>query len=54
VTGTDERDATSFNEGYYDRFWADCPDFARYNPGSRHRRRIITELLCGVLISSSR
>lgn len=33
------------NERLYDRFWSECPDFARYNPGARHRRRIIAELL---------
>jgi len=38
-------DAGRFNEEYYDKFWGDCPDFSRYNPGARHRRRIITELL---------
>jgi SAM-dependent methyltransferase len=25
----------------YDDFWAACPDFTRYNPGARHRRRWI-------------
>jgi SAM-dependent methyltransferase len=34
-----------FNEELYDRFWGDCPDFSRYSPGARHRRRIIAGLL---------
>jgi SAM-dependent methyltransferase len=37
--------ATRFNEALYDQFWNDCPDFSRYNPGARHRRRIITEIV---------
>jgi SAM-dependent methyltransferase len=37
--------AGRFNEALYDRFWADCPDFSRYNPGARHRRRIALRLL---------
>lgn len=40
--------ATRFNEELYDQFWADCPDFSRYNPGARHRRRIITEIVSGL------
>jgi SAM-dependent methyltransferase len=29
----------------YDRLWADTPDFIRYHPGARHRRRIMLRLL---------
>lgn len=40
--------AGRFNEALYDRFWSECPDFSRYNPGARHRRRLIVELLRGL------
>jgi SAM-dependent methyltransferase len=29
----------------YDSFWANCPDFSRYNPGVRHRRRIVGNIV---------
>jgi 2-polyprenyl-3-methyl-5-hydroxy-6-metoxy-1,4-benzoquinol methylase len=29
----------------YDAFWEACPDFSRYNPGARHRRRWIRRVL---------
>jgi SAM-dependent methyltransferase len=41
-------DTGRFNEALYDRFWGECPDFSRYNPGARHRRRLIAEMLRGV------
>jgi SAM-dependent methyltransferase len=41
----DRSHAGRVNEDLYDRFWGDCPDFSRYNPGARHRRRIIARML---------
>lgn len=38
-------DATRFNRQFYDEFWRSCPDFSRYNPGVRHRRRILGAML---------
>jgi 2-polyprenyl-3-methyl-5-hydroxy-6-metoxy-1,4-benzoquinol methylase len=37
--------ATAFNRSLYRDFWENCPDFARYNPGARHRRRYIARTL---------
>ncbi len=37
--------AGQYNEELYDRFWSDCPDFSRYNPGARHRRRLVARFL---------
>jgi SAM-dependent methyltransferase len=36
----------------YDAFWEDCPDFLRYNPGARHRRRWIARALATTGASS--
>ncbi|MDQ3440998.1 MAG: class I SAM-dependent methyltransferase [Planctomycetota bacterium] len=38
-----QRAALDSNE--YDAMWHDLPDFIKYNPGSRHRRRMITSIL---------
>jgi SAM-dependent methyltransferase len=46
------RGATEVNETFYDGFWA-ASDFARYNPGARHRRRIILDVLRGRLQGGS-
>ncbi|MEW5855214.1 MAG: class I SAM-dependent methyltransferase [Myxococcota bacterium] len=35
----------NLNQEFYDRFWEDCPDFSRYNPGARHRRRLISRVV---------
>ena len=35
------------NEEHYRSFWEETPDFLRYNPGARHRRRIVLRLLAG-------
>jgi 2-polyprenyl-3-methyl-5-hydroxy-6-metoxy-1,4-benzoquinol methylase len=35
----------AFNKAFHDEFWASCADFSRYNPGARHRRRAILDLL---------
>ena len=37
----DQRSAAERNAAIYDRFWEDAPDYVRYNPGARHRRRLI-------------
>jgi SAM-dependent methyltransferase len=37
-------DAARQNEVFYDSFWEDAPDFVRYNPGARHRRRLVLDL----------
>jgi 2-polyprenyl-3-methyl-5-hydroxy-6-metoxy-1,4-benzoquinol methylase len=37
----DQSSAAERNAAVYDRFWEDVPDYARYNPGARHRRRLI-------------
>jgi 2-polyprenyl-3-methyl-5-hydroxy-6-metoxy-1,4-benzoquinol methylase len=33
------------NMAFYQGFWEETPDFARYNPGARHRRRLIVDCL---------
>jgi 2-polyprenyl-3-methyl-5-hydroxy-6-metoxy-1,4-benzoquinol methylase len=33
------------NMAFYQAFWEETPDFTRYNPGARHRRRLITDCL---------
>lgn len=40
--------ATDVNRAVYERFWQDCPDFVRFNPGARHRRRIVQSWLQGL------
>lgn len=41
--------ATTKNVEVYDEFWGLCPDFLKYNPGVRHRRRWLLRTLqqCG-------
>jgi 2-polyprenyl-3-methyl-5-hydroxy-6-metoxy-1,4-benzoquinol methylase len=39
------RTAGENNRAIYDEFWAACSDFSRYNPGARHRRRILGEIV---------
>ncbi|MDB4933642.1 MAG: methyltransferase [Labilithrix sp.] len=41
--------ATAKNVEVYDDFWGKCPDFLKYNPGVRHRRRWLLRTLqrCG-------
>jgi SAM-dependent methyltransferase len=41
VNGT----ASEYNRDIYDRIWRQMSDFIRYNPGARHRRRFVYELL---------
>jgi SAM-dependent methyltransferase len=36
--------AVARNRAAYDSFWEEAPDFARYNPGARHRRRLIARV----------
>lgn len=38
-------DAGAYNKDTYDRIWPQMSDFIRYNPGARHRRRLVFELL---------
>ena len=33
--------AQDLNREFYNDFWESCPDFSRYNPGARHRRRLL-------------
>jgi 2-polyprenyl-3-methyl-5-hydroxy-6-metoxy-1,4-benzoquinol methylase len=37
--------AAERNEALYESFWEDAPDYARHNPGARHRRRHILGIL---------
>lgn len=37
--------AINRNMAFYQGFWEETPDFARYNPGARHRRRLILDCL---------
>ncbi|MBV9945693.1 MAG: class I SAM-dependent methyltransferase, partial [Myxococcales bacterium] len=39
------QEASERNRALYDSFWEAVPDYARYNPGARHRRRLIFDLL---------
>src|SRR5579863_6405475 len=39
------RSAIDRNMRFYQAFWEETPDFTRYNPGARHRRRLITDCL---------
>jgi len=39
------RRTAEFNRDFHDEFWQSCPDFSRYNPGARHRRRHILSIL---------
>ncbi len=40
-----EPSAADRNLSFYQGFWEETPDFIRYNPGARHRRRMILRLL---------
>lgn len=40
-----EPSAVERNLAFYQGFWEDTPDFVRYNPGARHRRRAILQAL---------
>jgi 2-polyprenyl-3-methyl-5-hydroxy-6-metoxy-1,4-benzoquinol methylase len=42
---TIEASAAERNLSFYQGFWEETPDFVRYNPGARHRRRMILQLL---------
>jgi 2-polyprenyl-3-methyl-5-hydroxy-6-metoxy-1,4-benzoquinol methylase len=48
TSGAGAGDAASRNKAFHDEFWASCTDFSRYNPGARHRRRLILEALQGL------
>jgi len=37
---------------FYDEQWAELGDFIRYNPGARHRRRMVARMLRGVEFDS--
>jgi SAM-dependent methyltransferase len=43
--GAPEPSAVEQNMAFYRVFWEEAPDFIRYNPGARHRRRMILDLL---------
>ena len=47
-----EPSAVERNLSFYRGFWEDTPDFIRYNPGARHRRRMILDLLRGLRFDS--
>lgn len=44
--------ATAKNRALYESFWDDVPDFVRYNPGARHRRRLVLDALSKVHFAS--
>jgi len=48
-----ELSAAERNLSIYDTFWRKAPDFARYNPGARHRRRLILRQLSQGRFSSA-
>jgi SAM-dependent methyltransferase len=48
-----ERSAAETNLAIYDSFWEHVPDFTRYNPGARHRRRLILDAISGHRFSSA-
>lgn len=45
--------ASSASSDHYAKLWQHLDDFIRYNPGSRHRRRKISELLSKLEIKSA-
>jgi 2-polyprenyl-3-methyl-5-hydroxy-6-metoxy-1,4-benzoquinol methylase len=49
---TQERSAIDRNMAFYQGFWEETPDFVRYNPGARHRRRLILDCLSSDRFSS--
>jgi SAM-dependent methyltransferase len=42
---TTTTDATARNRETYDRIWRDLSPFIRWNPGARHRRRVLFDLI---------
>lgn len=47
-----EQSAIDRNMAFYQDFWEETPDFTRYNPGARHRRRLILACLSSASFSS--
>jgi 2-polyprenyl-3-methyl-5-hydroxy-6-metoxy-1,4-benzoquinol methylase len=45
--------AAERNLAIYNTFWEEAPDFVRYNPGARHRRRLILQQLSTCRIASA-
>lgn len=45
MCGDVTRSASDYNRATYDRIWSQMSDFIRYNPGARHRRRHVFQLL---------
>lgn len=45
--------AVDRNRVFYDSFWQSAPDFARYNPGARHRRRLMLGALSPLRCASA-
>jgi len=39
------KDRSALSAGQYDALWSGLSDFIRYNPGARHRRRIVVSIL---------
>lgn len=52
MTMSREQSAIDRNMAFYQAFWEETPDFARYNPGARHRRRLIADCLGAERFSS--
>ncbi len=48
-----EQSAAERNLAIYNTFWEDAPDFVRFNPGARHRRRLILRHLSQKRFSSA-
>jgi 2-polyprenyl-3-methyl-5-hydroxy-6-metoxy-1,4-benzoquinol methylase len=44
--------ATEYNRRTYDRLWGSLADFIRFNPGARHRRRLVLRALDRVRFAS--
>src|SRR5580658_1368439 len=45
LTMSQEQSAIERNMAFYQEFWEGTPDFSRYTPGARHRRRLILDCL---------
>lgn len=43
---------TESNRAFYETFWAQTPDYARYNPGACHRRRLILDVIAPLRATS--
>jgi 2-polyprenyl-3-methyl-5-hydroxy-6-metoxy-1,4-benzoquinol methylase len=52
MTTAREPSAVDRNLAFYRAFWEETPDFTRYNPGARHRRRLILSCLAPESFSS--